>query len=601
MRRFRDWILGVSVCVFFFISGQHGHHSTANTAKIQILKGFKMSQTFKYTTKSSANRKIKTLAENQNYTLAQSECGAWIVTVTAPTTPEKTLFEKVAEKLPETCKLIYVDYNDNLDNIKEFKQAITLDKKESQGAIDALCEKVWDWYIDNQDAEKIELAHACDAAGVCFDALDDADVDNLTDILRDRDNSDPLSDLLKNTSKQKVRIHLVNNWEGFQRDDHSDYLALLLDFLRISPRDYAKKMGFDDLEYWPIVEYASAPIVDIAQFTEEVANLCSGLAEWVFYGVIDAREIMDLSKEGAFVTLPAGTACGLFDAACGGGSLLDCTTNEPLKIDDQNKFLLTHDDFCGYGIETVYGLTWDAWQSPINVEFKTERMAVILPFVGLYNSQYGEDLDLREKGGIELSYSDFFMEYPEDWTDAQKTESSDRYFTARKNAINAMAAQYASNFADEFNLKTVAYEKIELSKCAMAHGHDRIYANICPIEFNNKIYLPVKNHPKFADYMAYSYQSRDGFACFESNQKYSIEANWQAHARNLELHQIIEVLEFAAIYLFDYDSLENMDEQNRYFRPFDDAMISRLDEQGFFNWAINDPDYWTETGDFARD
>jgi hypothetical protein len=193
------------------------------------------------------------------------------------------------------------------------------------------------------------------------------------------------------------------------------------------------------------------------------------------------------------------------------------------------------------------------------------------------------------------------MEYPEDWTDAQKTESSDRYFTARKNAINAMAAQYTANFADEFNLKTVAYEKIELSKCAMAHGHDRIYANICPIEFNNKIYLPVKNHPKFADYMAYSYQSRDGFACFESNQKYACATNWQAHARNLELHQIIEVLEFAAIYLFDYDSLENMDEQNRYFRPFDDAMISRLDEQGFFNWAINDPDYWTETGDFARD
>ena len=583
-----------------------------------------MYQTFKYAQKSSANRKIKTLAANQNYTLEKAECGAWIVTLTAtaPTAPTATAtatataptptataptatttaptsYDKVAAKLPETCHLIYVDYNENLNNTAELKNAITLDKKEGAAAIDALNEKIWGWYADNYDSEKIELTHACDAAGVCFDCLDDEDVQNLTDILRDRDNSDPFKDLLKNTSTQKVRVHLTNIFEGFHDDDHSDYLALLLEFLRISPRDYANKMGFDETQDWPAIEYASPPIVGIDAFINEVKNLCSGLAEWVFYGVTDADAILELEKEGAFISLPVNTACGLFDAACGGGSMLECTTNALLKIDDQDKFLLTHDDNHGYGIEKVYGLTWDAWQSPLQVEFNPIK--IILPFVGLYNTQYGEDLDLREKGGIDLSYNDFFMEYPNNWTDAQKSESSDHYYTARNNAINAMAAQYTANFAKEFELKTVTYDKIELSKCAMMHGPDRIYANICPIEFHYKIYLPAKNHPNFADYMAYSYSDKSGFSCFDSNKKYSKKDNWQFHARDLELHQIIEVLEFFAIYFFDYDSLDNIDEQNRYFRRFDEFMSEKLYEQGFLNWCINEQDYWNEVGDFAQD
>jgi hypothetical protein len=291
-----------------------------------------------------------------------------------------TNLEKVINALPAETSLHYVHYDENLNDNPELAVMVTFNKEKHEQARDALLDKTTDWYAYNDDAECEYIIAACKKAGVDGGDLTEDDSDRLRDIIRERDTSDPLKDLLNNTDPIHTQVVLGNPWERFDSERYADYFKSLLEFLRINPRDYAQARTFDyeDIPDWPNINYTQPPLVNFGEFIEEVENHTHYMGEWVFYGSIAPNDVFNLHKEGATFTVPAGGRCGIYDSCHGAGSTLECTTNEAYTItinpttpttgytvDDLTLIAdrATHSDVGGYGcsIDSCYGLTDDQW------------------------------------------------------------------------------------------------------------------------------------------------------------------------------------------------------------------------------------------------
>lgn len=191
-------------------------------------------------------------------------------------------WEQVKELIPDKVSLYYVDYTDSLDEHTDVLQKCITNQNK-----DYLYEKVDDWYIDGADIEHylnelksdIEQKYNIDDAEYILDEFQD----EIRDALYDRDDSDIIKDLMRNTSKvimfydtsyemeseswnwtekrikqerQRIKKHLgipakINTWDNqlnlmiqqasyggnveiYFRDDIEDYLEIDKDLTKIS-------------------------------------------------------------------------------------------------------------------------------------------------------------------------------------------------------------------------------------------------------------------------------------------------------------------------------------------------------------------------------
>ena len=107
--------------------------------------------------------------------------------------------EVIKENLQESYNLIYVDYNENLDEqMDEMQNSII------NGNFDNFDEKIDDWYWDSMNdsinGEIYELKKQLKNKGYSLDNFEDFE-DVVYDIICGRDNSNPLPTLIRNTSK----------------------------------------------------------------------------------------------------------------------------------------------------------------------------------------------------------------------------------------------------------------------------------------------------------------------------------------------------------------------------------------------------------------
>lgn len=158
--------------------------------------------------------------------------------------------EQIIELLPAKTYLYYVDYRDSLDeHLETFQECI------DSGNKDALYEKVDEWYSDDFEAlESVEnelksdLAHKYDLEEDEVDELVQEHEDFIRETIRERDDSDVLKDLLRNTSKQVFRYDL-----GYEISDTSfmplaERRALLRDIKRIIGIPYKNKQWDNTLD-----------------------------------------------------------------------------------------------------------------------------------------------------------------------------------------------------------------------------------------------------------------------------------------------------------------------------------------------------------------
>lgn len=120
-------------------------------------------------------------------------------------TTTKITWEQVKELLPEKTHLYFVDRNDNLNNSLD-----TVQECIHEGDYDALCEKIDGWWPEGIDLS-YEKGQLKSAIVTRFDIdEDEADEvmeefeDEIRDALHDRDDSDPIDDLFRNTGKKTM-------------------------------------------------------------------------------------------------------------------------------------------------------------------------------------------------------------------------------------------------------------------------------------------------------------------------------------------------------------------------------------------------------------
>jgi hypothetical protein len=117
----------------------------------------------------------------------------------------KITWEQVKELLPEKTYLYYIDYNDDLDNSLD-----TVQECIHEGNYDALCEKIDGWWPEGVDLSyeigelKDTLVNKFDLEEYEADEIMDEYEDEIQEQLHERDDSDPIKDLLRNTSKKAM-------------------------------------------------------------------------------------------------------------------------------------------------------------------------------------------------------------------------------------------------------------------------------------------------------------------------------------------------------------------------------------------------------------
>ncbi len=116
----------------------------------------------------------------------------------------KVSWEDVKALIPTRVSLHYVDYRDSLDEKTEL-----LEECIKAGNSDKLSEESWEWYIDDHYAMDEIIKELKSDIESKFDIEDAEDImeqfrDEIQDTIYDRDDSDVLKDLLRNTSKQTM-------------------------------------------------------------------------------------------------------------------------------------------------------------------------------------------------------------------------------------------------------------------------------------------------------------------------------------------------------------------------------------------------------------
>lgn len=293
----------------------------------------------------------------------------------------------INEALPSTVTLVYIDRDDSFESrAKDFQAVLSGESDfyevvESENLEDWRAESQWDsiQFLTNEFVKPALMKLADDYEMLVDEWLDDFR-DYIAELCYDRDDSDPVKDLLRNTRPQPAAAILWSNHEGLRsawESDQSgysydDYLKIVIDQLKLDPAQVKAEMCRNNMKVtgkWPR-RASRDPYVKLSDFIQELQNTTSNCNHLTFVGLLDLSVTQEFDGK---VVVPAGNDCGLFDPACGGGSVISMQLLRDFPVDtnkvidsDYDKFEVRLDAAFRYSINDVYGPTRKFWGS----EFK---------------------------------------------------------------------------------------------------------------------------------------------------------------------------------------------------------------------------------------
>lgn len=281
--------------------------------------------------------------------------------------------------MEDSYTLVWVNYDDNLnenldvieDCMKE-KSAVTLYDKTDYWYQDAR------WHGINQILE--DIRSNCIHNGFDEDVVEefmDAHRDDIVNIIYERDDSDALGELLKNTDDIPIRIEMLSNYDCI--NSHwlesqggyvypGSYFGDMVDALNLNPAKVKKFLAEKGIAVYGRCHYRKSrdgrELVSYEDFHRELVNSCCGANLLTYIGKINLRELYESGFSVAKVTIPKDNYCGIFSSMYGGGSMLDMKLREDvtleLKIEDYHGYRLMLDNShkkYDYSIGQVYGVS----------------------------------------------------------------------------------------------------------------------------------------------------------------------------------------------------------------------------------------------------
>ena len=248
--------------------------------------------------------------------------------------------ELVKSLMDKSYTLVWVDYNDNLDNCRD-----TIQKCLEERSCESLWEKVDEWYSDAEWEAVREIVSKLKDECIRFHDFGEEEVeeffeeheDEIREEIYDRNDADTLKELLKNTDDIPVRIEMLSNYdcinsnwlesqEGYRYKE--SYFGDMIDALNLNPAKVYTVYGrFPDKKYRDGKEQVS-----YEQFYQELINSCCGANLLTYIGKVSLQELYDAGFSLKEVIIPKGNCCGIFSSMYGGGSLLEMELRKDVRL-----------------------------------------------------------------------------------------------------------------------------------------------------------------------------------------------------------------------------------------------------------------------------
>jgi hypothetical protein len=289
----------------------------------------------------------------------------------------KITFEEIKNLMDKTYSLNYVDYRQSLDEHGELLEEC-IEKRSLTSIYENLNEWFdgYDGYVYALEELKKDICRHFDIEEDEADEILDEYEDEIRDEIYERDDSDPVKDILCNTDDVPVMVEMFSNYDcinshwlesGLYSYEES-YFGQVVDVLNLNPQTVKKELvrrGYNCGGKWPNLKKRDGnELVSLAHFMEEDENRSCGACLLVFVGTIDLSKMVDDFKK---VVIPKGNTCGFFSSFQGGGSLIEMELLGPLEIDLESCHHETSFDTWGittanngnYSIKSVYGVCDD--------------------------------------------------------------------------------------------------------------------------------------------------------------------------------------------------------------------------------------------------
>ncbi len=293
----------------------------------------------------------------------------------------KINFNEIKMLIPKFVNLYYVDYRDILPQelIKMLENVIL--KKDLSELYDNVYEffnvdESINYYLDNL---KNDIVNRYNISSEEAEEIIEKYKDDIVSILFERDDSDPLKELAKNTLDIHVRIRLYNDElisSGYTIQKYGinyETIKNELRFLRINPKTFKKVAEKRDIKVSNCPNIPSRngkEIVNIENFVNELLETTSEANMLTILCKIDVLELIENFKFKKIV-IPAGNKVGLFDSFNGAGSIFDCVLKQNLTLSIPNKKFeveVLFDEFHGYSLDYCYGVLDEFWGKTIDLK-----------------------------------------------------------------------------------------------------------------------------------------------------------------------------------------------------------------------------------------
>lgn len=298
------------------------------------------------------------------------------------------IWQAFTSEMQEKYHLVYVHYDESFDKHPE-----TIMNCMEKQEIYPLLEMTDDWYNDYRYENCLEIIEELKDSILSNDRyaslhpyienwLDtDDNKDNLRYCIEERDDSDPMRELISRT-RMRARITQYSKFDALpaaydmQHTCHyREYFKNIVDTLHLNPAKVKQALinkGLNAEGNWINLTYRNGrEAVEYEDFADEILNQ-NCYCYLVFMGLFPLK---DMYEQGFVkyhqIIVPKGNICGLYSSFNGGGSLLGMELKRdlvlPLRLPGKTK----HDTFdldvdernCnnGYCIDDVYGLIRAAW------------------------------------------------------------------------------------------------------------------------------------------------------------------------------------------------------------------------------------------------
>lgn len=287
--------------------------------------------------------------------------------------------ELVESLMDKSYTLVWVDYNDNLDNCRD-----TIQKCLEERSCESLWEKVNEWYNDAEWEAVREIVSKLKDECIRFHDFGKEEVDKffeehedeIREKIYDRNDSDTLKELLKNTDDIPVRVEMLSNYdcinsnwlesqEGYRYKE--SYFGDMIDALNLNPARVKRMLvekGYTVYGQFPDEKDRDGKEqVSYEQFYQELINSCCGANLLTYIGKVSLKELYDAGFSLKEVIIPKGNCCGIFSSMYGGGSLLEMELRKDvrlkLEVRDYNGFRFRLDNESSEyesSIKHVYGV-----------------------------------------------------------------------------------------------------------------------------------------------------------------------------------------------------------------------------------------------------